>query len=64
MNRVAALYDIHGNLPALEAVVAELTDVDHVVVGGDFLWGPMPAETLADQILAPPPPQLAAELFT
>ena len=32
--RVAALYDIHGNLPALEAVLAELPDVDAIVVGG------------------------------
>ena len=47
--RVAALYDIHGNLPALEAVLQEirLADVDHVVVGGDVLPGPMPCETLA-----------------
>jgi putative phosphoesterase len=44
--RVAALYDIHGNLPALEAVVAEL-DADLVVVGGDVASGPFPAETLA-----------------
>jgi predicted phosphodiesterase len=47
--RVAALYDIHGNLPALEAVLAEIrsADVDMVLVGGDVLPGPMPAETLA-----------------
>ena len=47
--RVAALYDIHGNLPALEAVVAELRTlrVDQVVIGGDVLPGPMPRETLA-----------------
>jgi predicted phosphodiesterase len=46
--RVAALYDIHGNLTALEAVLAEIrqADVDHVVVGGDVLPGPMPRETL------------------
>jgi Icc-related predicted phosphoesterase len=47
--RVAALFDIHGNLPALEAVLAEVRAerVDHIVVGGDVLPGPMPAETLA-----------------
>jgi putative phosphoesterase len=47
--RVAALYDIHGNLPALEAVLRDIrqADVDHVVVGGDVLPGPMPRETLA-----------------
>src|SRR4051795_3360302 len=46
--RVAALYDIHGNLPALEAVLAEVrqTGVDLVVIGGDVLPGPMPSETL------------------
>jgi putative phosphoesterase len=45
--RVAAIYDIHGNLPALEAVLQEVrqADVDHVVVGGDVIPGPMPHET-------------------
>jgi predicted phosphodiesterase len=47
--RVAALYDIHANLPALEAVLAEpdVAGADLVVVGGDALAGPMPMETLA-----------------
>jgi len=47
--RVAALYDIHGNLPALEAVLAEVERerFDLVVVGGDVFWGPWPRETLA-----------------
>ena len=47
--RVAALYDIHGNLPALEAVLHEIraAHVDRVVVGGDVLPGPMPRESLA-----------------
>jgi putative phosphoesterase len=46
--RVAALYDIHANLPALEAVLDEVrrARVDRVVVGGDVLPGPMPRETL------------------
>lgn len=46
--RVAAIYDIHGNLPALEAVLEEvsLARVDGIVVGGDVLPGPMPRETL------------------
>jgi putative phosphoesterase len=43
--RVAALYDIHGNLPALEAVLAEV-DADVIVVGGDTVLGPSPSETL------------------
>jgi len=47
--RVAALYDIHGNLPALEAVLGQVrrTAVDRVVIGGDVLPGPMPRETIA-----------------
>ncbi len=46
--RVAALYDIHGNLPALEAVLADprFAEADAVVVGGDVVAGPQPAETL------------------
>jgi putative phosphoesterase len=46
--RVAALYDIHGNLPALEAVLEDVrrANVDEIVVGGDVLPGPMPRETL------------------
>ena len=40
--RVAALYDIHGNLPALEAVLEEVERerVDAIVVGGDIASGP------------------------
>lgn len=47
--RVAAIYDIHGNLPALEAVLEEVrqADVARVVVGGDIVPGPMPRETIA-----------------
>jgi putative phosphoesterase len=46
--RVAALYDIHGNLPALEAVLAEVhaAGVDEVVVGGDVYPGPMCEEVM------------------
>jgi putative phosphoesterase len=45
---IAAIYDIHANLPALEAVLEEIRQVgvDRVVVGGDVLPGPMPHETL------------------
>ena len=47
--RVAVLADVHGNLPALDAVLAELGDerVELVVSGGDVCAGPMPAEALA-----------------
>jgi len=46
--RVAAIYDVHGNLPALEAVLQDIrqAEVGHVVVGGDVVPGPMPRETL------------------
>jgi putative phosphoesterase len=47
--RVAAIYDVHGNLPALEAVLADIDaeNVDIVVSGGDLVAGPFPAEVLA-----------------
>jgi putative phosphoesterase len=47
--RVAALYDIHGNLPALEAVLEEVraARVDRIVIGGDIFPGPMAHDTLA-----------------
>jgi putative phosphoesterase len=43
--RVAALYDVHGNLPALDAVLAEV-DAELILVGGDVAAGPWPSETL------------------
>jgi predicted phosphodiesterase len=51
--RVAALYDIHGNLPALEAVLSDprCAAADVIVCGGDLVGGPMPVECL-DRLLA------------
>jgi predicted phosphodiesterase len=46
MTRVAALYDIHGNLPALEAVLADVPADAEIVVGGDIAFGLFPAQTL------------------
>lgn len=48
MMRVAALYDVHGNLPALETVLVEVDKegVDLVLSGGDLLLGPQPSECL------------------
>jgi predicted phosphodiesterase len=45
---LACLFDIHGNLPALEAVLDEVrhAGADHVIVGGDVLPGPFPRECL------------------
>jgi diadenosine tetraphosphatase ApaH/serine/threonine PP2A family protein phosphatase len=47
---LAVLYDIHGNLPALEAVLAEVEDAgpDRFLLGGDYgTPSPWPRETLA-----------------
>jgi predicted phosphodiesterase len=50
MTRLAVLADIHGNLPALTAVLADLArfPVDDVIVAGDVInWGPFSAAVLA-----------------
>jgi len=46
--RVAALYDVHGNLPALRSVLEAVgeAEADLVVVGGDVVPGPMPVACL------------------
>jgi putative phosphoesterase len=51
--KVASLYDIHGNLPALEAVIKAIRQagVELIVIGGDVIPGPMPRKTL-DYLLA------------
>jgi predicted phosphodiesterase len=75
--RIAALYDVHGNLPALEAALAEVPDDATIVLGGDIAVGPFPHETLerlralgdralwlrgnADRELSPTEPGLAPE---
>ena len=49
MAPLAVLYDIHGNLPALEAVLADARQAGagRFVLGGDYaLFGPFPAETV------------------
>jgi putative phosphoesterase len=50
--RAAAIYDIHGNLPALEAVLDQIAreGVDRIVVGGDVVCGPMTAGVM-DRLL-------------
>lgn len=50
---VAVLADIHGVLPALEAVLAEpdVVAAEKIVLLGDMLAGPMPVETL-DRLLS------------
>ncbi|GAA1589087.1 metallophosphoesterase family protein [Kribbella hippodromi] len=48
MTTVAVLADIHGVLPALEAVLAEkdVASADVIVLAGDIASGPQPVETL------------------
>jgi predicted phosphodiesterase len=55
--RVAALYDIHGNLPALEAVLDEVAaaGAEVLLIGGDIVSGPLPVDTLAALEAAPLP---------
>jgi len=44
---IATLYDVHGNLAALEAVLAEVPGDATIVVGGDVCFaGSQPAEAL------------------
>ena len=45
---VAALYDIHGNLAALQRVLQEISQlsVDRIVVGGDVVPGPQPVAVI------------------
>jgi putative phosphoesterase len=47
--RVGLISDLHGNLPALDAVLAELEGetLDQLVCLGDVAVGPYPAETIA-----------------
>jgi Icc-related predicted phosphoesterase len=49
--RVAALYDIHGNLQALESMLEELQrlTIDQIVVGGDVLGGPMQVDCIESE---------------
>jgi predicted phosphodiesterase len=55
--RIAALYDIHGNIHALDAVLADVmsSDADIIVVGGDVASGPFPAQTI-ERLMALPAP--------
>ncbi len=49
MTRLAILSDIHGNLPALEAVMNDMaqSEFDHVIVAGDVVnWGPFSAQVM------------------
>ena len=47
--KVAVVSDVHGNAPALAAVLVEIEreQPDLIVFGGDLTWGPLPGPTLA-----------------
>lgn len=47
MRRVAVIADVHGNAPALAAVLGEIEreQPDLIVSCGDLTWGPLPEET-------------------
>ena len=53
--RVAVISDVHANIAALEAVLADIDHcgVDALVVCGDLAWGPQPAETV-ERLMAVP----------
>jgi putative phosphoesterase len=57
--RVAALYDIHGNVAALDAVLQDVRaeEVDLIVFGGDLAWGPFP-RAVVDRVMDPGLPAL------
>jgi putative phosphoesterase len=59
--RLAIISDIHGNLPALEAVVADITarGTDHVINLGDHLSGPLLPKQTAQYLMAQSWTQLA-----
>ena len=48
--KIAIVSDIHGNLPALQAVLAEIDQegVDHIITVGDTPGGPLESSRTAD----------------
>ena len=59
--KIAIISDIHGNLPALQAVLAEIdrAGVDHIINCGDTLGGPLEAASTADFLLQRQIPMIA-----
>ena len=43
---VATLYDVHGNIRALDAVLADVPGDARILVGGDVAAGPFPQQTV------------------
>jgi len=61
MKKFAAISDIHGNLPALDAVLADIAaqGIDAIVNLGDILSGPLWAAATADRLMALQLPTIA-----
>ena len=59
--KIALISDIHGNLPALQAVLAEIdqADVDHIMNCGDTLGGPLESARTADLLTERQIPMIA-----
>src|SRR5512144_1920326 len=59
--KLAAISDIHGNLPALDAVLADIAShaVDTIVNLGDILSGPLWVAETADRLMALELPTIA-----
>ena len=59
--KIAIISDIHGNLPALQAVLAEIgrANVDHIINCGDTLGGPLESGRTADLLMQRQIPMIA-----
>ena len=59
--KIAIISDIHGNLPALLAVLAEIdaAGVDHIINVGDTLGGPLESAKTADLLMQRKIPMIA-----
>lgn len=59
--KIAIISDIHGNLPALQAVLAEIDadDVDRIINVGDTLGGPLQSARTADMLVQRKIPMIA-----
>ena len=59
--KIAVISDIHGNLPALQAVLAEIdaAGIDHIINCGDTLGGPLESARTANLLMQRKIPMIA-----